>query len=212
MRVRGWVLAASIVAVGMAADDDGFKSLFDGETLQGWQQVGKRGPSYKVEQGLLVCPKGCGNNLLTVDEYSNFILKFDFRVEPGGNNGIGIRAPKLGDAAYQGMEIQILDDDHPMYAQLKPYQYHGSVYGVFPAKRGSLKKAGEWNSEGIVCDGKRVRITVNGQVVVDADIGSVTDPAVLKEHPGLLRSTGYIALLGHTSRVEFRNIRVKTLP
>ena len=122
------------------------------------------------------------------------------------------RAPLKGDPAYVGMEIQILDDDAPVYAKLQPYQYCGSVYGVFAAKRGALHKAGEWNSEEIVCDGRRIQVTLNGQVIVDANLDDVKDPKVLKVHPGLARTEGYVGFLGHTSLVEFRNIRIKELP
>jgi hypothetical protein len=109
------------------------------------------------------------------------------------------------------MEIQILDDGAPIYKSLQPYQYHGSIYGVVPCKRGHQKPVGQWNSEEICCDGKKVKITLNGTVIVDADLSKVTDPKVLQVHPGLKREKGYIGFLGHGSRIEFRNLRVKPL-
>lgn len=196
-----------------AENEPGFVSLFDGKSLKGWQLVDKRGGSgYVAENGLLVCPADGGGNLFTEKEYADFTFRFEFRFEPGGNNGVGIRAPLTGDVAYSGMEIQILDHDHERYrGRLKPTQMHGSIYDVIPAKTGHLKPAGEWNSEEITARGSRITVKLNGAVIVDADLTTVTDPAVLKKHPGLSRTSGHIGFLGHGTRVEFRNMRVKTL-
>ena len=196
----------------LLAVDPGFVEIFNGKDLTGWTIRGQFGPGYVVEDGKIVCPVDGGGNLFTEKEYSNFILRFEFRLEEAGNNGIGIRAPYEGDAAYQGMEIQILDHDAPAYrGKLRPAQYHGSIYDVVPAKTGYLKKTGEWNAEEIVADGRHIRVTLNGTVIVDANLDDVNDPAVLKKHPGLARATGHIGLLGHHSRVEFRNMRVMEL-
>lgn len=205
-----WLLLAALLGV---AEEPGFTPLFDGKTLHGWKLVGGRGPGYVVENGVLVCPREGGGNLFTEKEYANFILRFEFRMEPGGNNGVGIRAPLEGDAAYQGMEIQILDDRHEKYkGWLKPEQHHGSIYDVIPARTGYLKPAGEWNEEEIVADGRRIRVTLNGVIIVDVNLDIVREPEVLKRHPGLLRTSGHIGFLGHGTRVEFRNIRIKLLP
>ena len=201
-----------IAAASFAADEPGFTPIFNGKDLTGWTIRGQYGPGYIVEDGKIVCPADGGGNLFTEKEYSNFVLRFEFRLEEGSNNGIGIRAPYEGDAAYKGMEIQILDHDAPVYqGKLRPAQKHGSIYDVVPAKTGFLKPTGEWNSEEIVADGRHIKVTLNGAVIVDANLDDVTDPAVLKKHPGLARTTGHIGLLGHHSRVEFRNMRVKEL-
>lgn len=209
------IVALAGVSLLSAADKEkGFKPIFDGKTLNGWTLVdkGKPGRGYIVKDGEIVCPSDGGGNLLTEKEYANFILRFEFKMEPGGNNGIGIRAPLAGDIAYSGMEIQILDHDHAKYAgKLKPTQRHGSIYDVVPAKGNALKPAGEWNSEEIMADGRHIKVTLNGQVIVDANLDDVKDPAVLKKHPGLARTTGRIGFLGHGSLVEFRNLRVKEL-
>ena len=207
------ILIASMILAGAAmAAEEGFVSLFDGKTLAGWQLVGGRGPGYIVENGTIVCPKDGGGNLYTGKQYSTFIFRFGFKMEPGGNNGVGIRAPLTGDAAYQGMEIQILDHDHVQYkGKIKPTQRHGSVYDVFPANGEALQPAGEWNEEEIRVDGSKVTVTLNGKVISESDLSTVTDAAVLKKHPGLLRKTGYLGFLGHGSRVEFRNLRLKEL-
>lgn len=200
------------VAAACAADEPGFTPIFNGKDLTGWTIRGQYGPGYVVEDGKIVCPSDGGGNLFTEKEYSNFVLRFEFKLEEGSNNGIGIRAPYEGDAAYKGMEIQILDHDAPVYqGKLRPAQKHGSIYDVVPAKTGFLKPTGEWNAEEIIADGRHIKVTLNGTVIVDANLDDVTDPAVLKKHPGLARTSGHIGLLGHHSRVEFRNMRVKEL-
>jgi len=166
----------------------------------------------------LVCKKTGGGNLLTKKEYADFVFRFEFKLTPGANNGVAIRAPaNQGTLAYLGTEIQILDDGHEKYkGWLKDYQVHGSIYGVVPAKRGFLKPTGEWNSEEIRAEGRRVKVTLNGTVIVDADL----DEAVAKNggktldgenHPGLKRDKGHLGFLGHGDELEFRNIRVKEL-
>ena len=132
---------------------------------------------------------------------------------PAANNGIGIRAPLEGDAAYAGMEIQVLEDGSPVYWDLQPYQFHGSIYGVVPARRGVLRPVGEWNTEEIAARGRRVTVTVNGTRIVDADIERAGAAGTIdhSDHPGLKREAGHIGFLGHGSIVEFRNIRIREL-
>jgi len=213
---RAYVLLCAAVALSCAAvqptaaQGKGWTRLFDGETLNGWTLVG--GPGYVVRDGLLICPADGGGNLYTNRDYSDFVFRCDFKLDKGGNNGIAIRAPLSGDAAYQGMELQILDDYDPQYAHLEPGQYCCSIYKVVPAKRGALKPAGEWNHEEVTAIGRHITIVLNGKKVVDADLNQVTDPQVLMEHPGFRRDTGRIGFCGHgPSTVYFRNIWVKDL-
>jgi hypothetical protein len=195
-----------------AQTEPGFTPLFNGKNLDGWKLVRASGPGYMVEGDRIVCPANGGGNLFTEKEYANFVLRLEFKLSPGGNNGVGLRAPLEGDAAYVGMEIQVLDDPAPQYKDIKPTQHTGSIYDVFPAKLGALKPAGEWQSYEITANGRRVTIKLNGQTTVDADLDSVKDEAVLKKHPGLARKSGHVGFLGHRSHVEFRNIRIKELP
>jgi hypothetical protein len=203
--------AISMAALPILAAEAGFTDLFDGKTFTGWKLIGKQGQGYVVEDGAIVCPPGGGGNLFTEEEFDNFILRFEFKLKTGSNNGIGIRAPYDGDAAYVGMEIQVLDDGAAEYADLKPWQYHGSVYGIVPARRGHLRPTGEWNQEEIAAQGRRIKVTLNGQVIVDADLNEVKDPEVLQAHPGMLRDRGHIGFLGHDRYVAFRNIRIQKL-
>lgn len=214
MKISGAVLMICLMIMPVVAqsDEKGFTRLFDGKTLDGWKLVHGHGPGYVVKDGAIVCPLDGGGNLFTEKEYSNFIFRFEFKTEPGGNNGVGVRAPLEGDAAYAGMEIQILDDQHEKYkGKIRSEQHHGSVYDVIPARTGFLKPAGQWNSEEIMMTGSRIRVTLNGVIILDADLNIVKEPEVLKKHPGLKRTSGHIGFLGHNSLVEFRNIRIKKL-
>lgn len=188
----------------------GWTSLFNGRDLTGW--VGDV-QGYTVENGVMVAKKESGGNLYFHRPFDDFVLRFSFRMEEGGNNGVGIRAERGKDAAYHGMEIQILDDYAARWANLQPWQYHGSIYGVVPAKRGALRPAGEWNHQEIHAEGSRIRVTLNGQVIVDADIRQAGLPATVdgKPHPGLFNPSGHIGFLGHGHRVEFRDIRLREL-
>lgn len=207
------LLALAAIALQVPIAPAGFTSLFDGKTLNGWTLVGGHGRGYIVRDGNLVCPKDGGGNLMSEKEYENFVLRFEYRLEPGGNNGIAVRAPLEGDAAYLGIECQVLDDPHPSYSGLKPWQYHGSVYGVVPPKRGAPKPAGEWNTEEITANGRRIKVKVNGKTIIDADLNKITDPATIVAHPGMFRERGRIGFCGHgPAEVEFRNVSIKELP
>jgi len=195
-----------------AEKKQGFISLFNGQDLSQW--TGNT-TGYQVKDGVVeVTPEiGGGGNLYTKEEFSDFIYRFEFQLTPGANNGIGIRAPLEGDAAYVGMEIQVLDNEAPKYKDLHPYQYHGSVYGVIPAKRGYLLPTGEWNKEEIIAKGNKIKVVLNGTVILDGDIKEASKNGTMdhKEHPGLLRPTGHLGFLGHGDIVRFRNMRVKKL-
>ena len=204
-----------------SATEEGFTSLFNGKDLSGWVYGGKKdgaeqkaGAGYQVdpEKGVFYCTAKDGGNLFTEKQYANFVFRFEFKLSPGANNGVAIRAPREGSIAYEGIEIQILDDTAEKYAKLRPEQYHGSVYDTVAAKRGSLKPVGEWNTEEIVADGRRIKVTVNGQTIVDANLDDVKDEAKLKKHPGLSRTSGHVGFLGHGAALEFRNVRIKELP
>ena len=204
------VLSISLPAL---ADDktvteEGYTSLFNGKDLTGW--VGDTA-GYSVIDGVMVCKPG--GNLFSTDEYADFSFRFEFKLTPGGNNGVGIRAPLKGDGAYAGMEIQILDDRDPQYKEIHPYQAHGSVYGIVPAERDHLKPVGEWNQEEIIAKGRHITVIVNGAKVVDADLDEALKSGAMdgKEHPGAKNASGHIGFLGHGSVVEFRNIRIKSL-
>ena len=191
---------------------EGFISLFDGsENLDQW--IGNKA-GYLCKNGAIeVNPEVGGGNLYTKDEFDNFVYRFEFQLTPGANNGIGIRTPLEGDAAYVGMEIQVLDNEASIYQSLQPYQYHGSVYGVIPSKRGFLKPTGEWNQEEIEIKGSKIKVTLNSNVILQGDIKEASKDGTVdhKPHPGLARTTGHIGFLGHGDVVRFKNIRIKKI-
>ena len=194
-------------------EKEGFEILFDGTNMHKW--TGNTADYVTEDGNIVIYPSSSfGGNLYTKDEFSDFIFRFQFQLTPGANNGLGIRTPMEGDAAYVGMELQILDNDAPIYANLKPYQYHGSVYGIIPSKRGYLKPNGEWNYQEVIAKGDYIKITLNGTVILEGNIREATKengPADHKEHPGLFNEKGHIGFLGHGSVVKFKEIRIKRL-
>ena len=186
--------------------------LFDGTNMDQW--VGNT-VDYILENGCISLHPSIahGGNLYTKEEFGNFIFRFEFQLTPAANNGLGIRTPMEGDAAYVGMELQILDNEAPVYSKLAPYQYHGSVYGIIPSKRGYLKPVGEWNYQEVVANGDNIKITLNGTVILDGNIRKATKDGTAdkKDHSGLFNKKGHIGFLGHGSPVKFKNIRIKEL-
>ncbi|MEA2734742.1 MAG: hypothetical protein QOE14_1193 [Humisphaera sp.] len=200
------------------AEKKGFVPLFNGKDLSGWAygsakgKESKAGAGYQVRDGgILYCTVADGGNLFTEKEYGNFVLRFDFKLAPGANNGVAIRAPRDGNAAYEGMEIQILDDTAERYSKLRPEQYHGSIYDVAAAKRGHLNPVGEWNHEEIIANGRHITVKLNGHTITDANLDDIKDEAKLKKHPGIQKQSGHIGFLGHGAEIEFRNLEIKEL-
>jgi hypothetical protein len=199
-----------IAAAGLPASEQGFVQLFDGTTLDGWQGAVD---GYEAVNGEIRSKPGVGGNLLTAGEYGDFELRFEFRLTPGANNGLAVRVPPQGDAAFQGIELQILDDGHEKYKDIKPWQAHGSIYGVVAAERGTcLKPVGEWNTEEVTVQGTRIKVVVNGKTIVDADTAPFRDGRPTPDgqaHPGLTRTKGHLGFAGHHDEVHFRNIRLR---
>ena len=190
----------------------GYVALFDGRTLDGW--VGDAVKHFRVEQGCLICAPGCQGKLLTEREYADFVLQFEFKLTPNANNGLAIRAPLEGDAAFAGIELQILDNSAAMYRELEDYQFHGSAYGVAAAKRGALKPVGAWNSQQVACQGRQLQVTLNGKTILEVDLDEAAPQGKTldgKKHPGLKRTQGHVGFLCHGDEVAFRNIRIKQL-
>ena len=203
---------------------EGFVMLFDGTNMDNWQG---NLDNYTLIDGAIYVDAAYGNggNLYTKKKYSDFIYRFEFQfMVLGVNNGVGIRTPMDVDAAYEGMEIQILDHDAPYYRDLREYQQHGSVYGIIPAKRVKFPELGTWNTEEIRAIGDHITVTVNGEVILDGNIreackghnvspdGGANEYTVdHQNHPGLFNKDGYISFCGHGTGIKFRNIRIKDL-
>ena len=192
-----------------------FTNLFDGQTLNGWTLVGKEGDGYGVTNGLIYCARGGGGNLFTEQEYEDFIFRFEFKLAEASRNGVAIRAPLEGDAAFLGMDILMRDEgaaERGRWGQLPPDQFHGSIADVVAAKKGALKPPGEWNTEEITARGRHITVVLNGLTILEANLNRVSDALTIAKHPGLFRERGHIGFLGHNDYVEFRQIRVKELP
>ena len=221
------LIAAVVFAKSPSVCEDGFTNIFNGRDLDGW--LGATNLFY-VENGELVFKEGPKNfgNLYYEKEFKDFTARFSFKLVPNGNNGFAVRAGKecvdggaliggnevMRDAAYNGMEIQVLDDTGDKKQHLKPWQYHGSIYGVVAAQKGALRPVGEWNDEEVTVDGENVTVVLNGKTILATSVKDLPTDGTTpdgKPHPGLHNPSGYIGFLGHTMPVRFRNIRVKEL-
>jgi 3-keto-disaccharide hydrolase len=188
---------------------DGFESVFNGKDFDGWQ-----GPieNYEVVNGNIKCKKGKGGTIYTSEEYADFSVRLEFLLPEGGNNGLAIRYPGSGNTAYVGMcELQILDNKAAKYAKLDQRQYHGSAYGIVPAYRGYLRPAGEWNVQQVTVQGSRMKVELNGTLILDADLAEATQFMADSPHPGKDRKSGHFGFAGHNDPVQFRNIKIKKL-
>ena len=186
---------------------EGYILLFDGTSINQWDNPSNE---YIVENGTIKKNEGGYGNLYTKENFDNFILRFDFLLTPAANNGLGLRH-NYTTGGYDGMELQILDNEDPLYKDLKPYQYHGSLYEFAPAKRGYLKKTGEWNTQEVMVNGNHLIIKLNGELILDTDLAEATKNASETTRAKITRPNGRIAFLGHEEVVYFKNIRVKRL-
>ena len=184
-------------------------SLFNGKNLDGWQAIDGPMSSWHVEDGILFCSGGGGGWLSTTKEYGDFEIEVEFRVPPGGNSGVFLRAPHQGNPAFAGMEVQVLDDRASEYAKLEPYQYCGSLYGIAAPKTRVSKPAGEWQKLRILCEGRQVKVTLNDTVISDTNLDE--QKAHEATHPGITRATGYVGLQNHGTRLDYRNLRLREL-
>ena len=187
------------------------EALFNGNDLTGWAGEKK---AYVVNDGVLSYkPELGGGSLFTEKDYSDFILHFEFKLTPGANNGLAIRTPFNSWAAYDGMELQIIDNTAEKYKDLQPWQFHGSAYGVAAAMRGFQKPVGQWNFQEVIAKGRQITVNLNGKTILDVNLDEVSKDGTPdgKEHAGLKLSTGRIGFLSHEDPLEFRNIRIKEL-
>jgi len=193
------------------ADAAGFKPVFNGKDFSGWN-----GPveNYETAKGAVRCRPGKGGTIFTAEQFTNFVARFEFKLPPGGNNGLAIRYPGTGDTAYTGMcESQVLADDYEQAtgSQIDPRQAHGSAYGMVAAQRGYQHPIGEWNYEEVIVTGSTIKVELNGTIILDADLAKVTTFLADKAHPGKDRASGHFGFAGHNDPVMFRNISIKHL-
>ena len=188
---------------------EGFTTIFDGKSTANW-----KGPiaDYEIVDGAIRCQPGKGGTIYYDKELTDFVARLEFKLPPGGNNGLAIRYPGQGDTAYVGMtELQILDDGASKYARLDPRQAHGSAYGMAAAQRGYLRPVGDWNFEEVTVKGSKIKVELNGSMILDADLSKVDQFMANSPHPGKDRSSGFFGFAGHNDPVEFRNVAIKPL-
>ena len=186
-----------------------FTYIFDGKTLDGW--AGAK-DNYEIVDGAIQCKDGKGGTLYYNQIFKDFAVRFDFKLPPGGNNGLAIRYPGKGDTAYVGMcELQVLDNTAEKYAKLDERQYHGSAYGMVAAARGYLRPPGQWNTQEVTVQGSRITVELNGYIILNTDLSETTEYMGKRPHPGKLRESGYFGFAGHNDPVTFRNVAIKGL-
>jgi hypothetical protein len=193
-----------------AQGNRGYQPVFDGRSFAGW-----RGPvdNYEIKNGTIVCKPEKGGTIYTDKSYTDFAARMEILIPPGGNNGLAIRYPGEGDAAYSGMcELQVLDNDADQYRELDPRQYHGSAYGMVAAHRGYLRPPGQWNFQEVLVAGPTIQVELNGTPILDADLSNVSSYLGDKPHPGKDRTSGHFGFAGHNDPVAFRNLQIRTLP
>jgi hypothetical protein len=193
------------------SEDAGFTSIFNGRDFTGWA-----GPvdNYQIMDGSIVCLPNKGGTIYTRDEFADFVVRLEFKVPPGGNNGLALRYPGSGDTAYVGMmESQVIDDNYEQVKgrKLDPRQAHGSAYGMIAAARGYQRPAGEWNFQEVTVKGSTIKVELNGTVILNGDVATVTEFMENRPHPGKDRTSGHFGFAGHNDPVAFRAIRIKRL-
>ena len=188
---------------------DQFEKVFNGTDFEGWA-----GPvdQYEIKDGVLRCKPHSGGTIYTKMEYTDFMVRFEFKLPAGGNNGLAIRHPGKGDTAYVGMcELQVLDNTAKKYATLDSRQFHGSAYGIAAADRGYLRPLGEWNFQEVTVEGSRIQVELNGKRILDADLSKIDKFLEDRPHPGKDRTSGHFGFAGHNDPVEFRNVLINDL-
>ena len=207
------LLVLPLVALAADPAPEGFEPLFNGKDLTGWKVLDGKIEAWGTEGDILFTSGKNGGWLMTEKEFSDFEVRLDFKVPENGNSGVALRAPfqAKNDPAYQGMEIQILDDGGSDYKnKLRPAQFTGSIYDVVPSAKRANRPVGEWNKMRIVARGRQITVDVNGERLVDANLDKYVEEHG-KKHPGLKRDKGHLGLQSHGHRTEFRNLFVKTL-
>ena len=209
IRVRDLSAEESCDMLRLWGGGEGFEPMFNGRDLQGWQ--GAIGHHEVREGGILHCKRGAAGNLVSEREFGDFEMRFDYQASPGGNSGLAIWSAVEGTPAWDAFEVQVLDDDAPQYANLAAYQYHGSLYGVKGARRGSIRHPGEWNHMRVRFAEGRVEVETNGFLIVDLDLSEVDRDALERVPRGMDVHRGYVGFTTHNDPFDFQNIEIKSL-
>lgn len=205
---------------------EGWKLLFDGKSLNGWQFFkGRKGNTWEVKNGMLHCKplnenaQGDGDeraDLMTNDEFENFELVFDWKIAAEGNSGVIYRVTEEFEQPYfSGPEYQLMDDKG--FPNESADHLSGTVYGLYTTTSKTLQPAGEWNHSKLVVNKNHVEHWLNGQKVVEYELRSEDwqkrkAASKWKDAAGYgLAPRGHIDLQDHGSEVWFKNVLLKVL-
>ena len=222
-----FLAALAITALGAAPSDaadaaikadDGFVRLFRGDKDKSWVGYGKDTwpEGWELSEGVLH-RKASGGDLQTVEEFGDFDLRFGWKIAPGGNSGVMYRVSREKGPAYEtGPEYQVLDDATHQDGK-SPLTSAGSLYALYPPVKNVAKPAGEWNRSRIVVEGNRIRHFLNGEKVVDVEIGSDDWKKQLSASKFATwakfakNKRGHVVLQDHGDEAWYRNMRIKRL-
>jgi hypothetical protein len=223
--VSGAFLVAVLALAPLAAQNDGFKPLFDGKTLNGWRGYKKadtKETRWRVENGLVTIP-GTGEgdtkgqrDLITDATYDQFDLKWEWKVAEGGNSGVKYFVLEDQPSAI-GHEYQMIDDERHPDAKIGPHRQTAALYDVFPAADRPLKKAGEWNDAEVIVKGNHVEHWLNGKRVLQYELDSpeIRAATAKSKFKDIARfgkpQNGHLLIQDHGDQVWFRNMRIKPL-
>lgn len=209
--IAAGMLALACAGPALALSDcekqEGFVPLFDGKDMEKWVVMGD--PAWSVQNGILVC-SGQGHRWLrSKGEFKDFVLRLEFRISPGGNSGVFVRATEGGNPAFTGMELQIMGDHN----QAPGVHSTASVYDAIAPSVNLSRPAGDWNSMEITLLGSGIAVALNGRTVVAADLSDKELNAKLAEDVKFWNraKTGFIGVQNHGSKVEFRDVRIRAL-
>jgi hypothetical protein len=201
-----------------SAEEKGFKTLLNGETREGWVGYGKKEwpEGWELTDGVLH-RAGSGGDIMTAQEYGDFDLRFDWKIVEGGNSGVMYRVSVEKGPAYEtGPEYQVLDNARHQDGK-SPLTSAGSLYALYAPAKDVAKPAGEWNEGRIVVHGNHVAHYLNGEKVVETELGGddwnkkVAGSKFAGWKKFGVNKRGHIVLQDHGDEVWYRNVRIKEL-
>jgi hypothetical protein len=198
---------------------DGWRFLFDGETLKGWRAFKAETPpaGWKAIDGALVREEG-GGDIMTAEQFDNFELRLEWKISKNGNSGIMFRVTQDGGQTYEtGPEFQVLDNAGHKDGG-NSLTSAGSNYALHPPVRDVTRPVGEWNDVRLIVNGAHVEHWMNGVKLLEYELWSDDWNERVKAskfnkmpHYGRAKR-GHIVLQEHGNLVWYRNIRIKPLP
>lgn len=212
--------AATPDAVALRDTDGEWRQLFDSKTTTGWRNFGKQtiSPGWQVIDGTLVRAADGAGDIITTDQFRNFELELEWNVPEGGNGGIFYRATEQADTIWKAApEMQVLDDARHADGK-SPLTSAGASYALYPAPRGAVRPAGQWNTARVVVNGDHVEHWLNGVKLFEYELGSADwKDRVAKSKFSTMplygtAKEGHVGLQDHDDRVAYRNIRIRVLP